>query len=114
MSWLNNYYYIIAGGTIDITVHEVDSDRTLRELHKANGGDWGGISINKAFEELLMDILGKDVYEMIKLGSRDDFIFLQKEIETKKRKVTPRILARSDSRCHLQFLMLIVKYIVLS
>ena len=82
-------YYLIAGGTIDITVHKVDSDRTLRELHKANGGDWGGISINKAFEELLMDILGEDVYEMIKLGSRDDFIFLQKEIETKKRKVTP-------------------------
>ena len=35
------------GGTIDITVHEVQQDGHLKELHHANGGAWGGIFVDK-------------------------------------------------------------------
>ena len=31
------------GGTVDITVHELDSTGKLAELHKATGGPYGSI-----------------------------------------------------------------------
>lgn len=31
------------GGTVDITVHELDSSGKLAELHKATGGPYGSI-----------------------------------------------------------------------
>jgi len=37
------------GGTVDITVHEVAASGGLRELYKANGGNWGGTYIDQAF-----------------------------------------------------------------
>ena len=34
------------GGTVDITVHELnDNCGTLRELHKATGGPWGSVGM---------------------------------------------------------------------
>ena len=30
------------GGTVDITVHEMENDGLLRELYKATGGAYGG------------------------------------------------------------------------
>ena len=35
------------GGTIDITVHEVQQDGHLKELYHANGGAWGGTFVDK-------------------------------------------------------------------
>ncbi|XP_052281336.1 heat shock 70 kDa protein 12B-like [Dreissena polymorpha] len=32
----------LGGGTADITMHEVNADRTLSELHQPTGGDFGG------------------------------------------------------------------------
>ena len=40
---------MFSGGTVDITVHEVLADGNVRELYKANGGPWGGKSVNDAF-----------------------------------------------------------------
>lgn len=34
------------GGTVDITVHELDSTGKLAELHKASGGPYGSIGMN--------------------------------------------------------------------
>ena len=39
--------YLFTGGTIDITVHEVQSDGHLKELYNANGGAWGGAFVDK-------------------------------------------------------------------
>jgi len=41
--------YCSTGGTVDITVHEVAASGGLRELYKANGGNWGGTYIDQAF-----------------------------------------------------------------
>ena len=81
--------YFPTGGTIDITVHQVEKTRTLKELHKANGGDWGGAKVNKAFEDLLAAVIGPDVYEIIQFKHRDDYLDLIREIETKKRNIAP-------------------------
>ncbi|XP_053391495.1 heat shock 70 kDa protein 12A-like [Mercenaria mercenaria] len=40
------------GGTIDTTVHEVEADRRVKEIHAATGGGWGGIMVDKEFEML--------------------------------------------------------------
>lgn len=44
-----SYFKLRLGGTVDITVHQVNHDGSLVELYKANGGNWGGTYIDKAF-----------------------------------------------------------------
>lgn len=77
------------GGTIDIIVHEVQEDGTLKELHKANGGDWGGTRVDSSFTSLLTDIVGKDVFHEFTSDEKYDAITLMNAFEVKKRKVHP-------------------------
>jgi hypothetical protein len=44
------------GGTIDIIAHQVIDSLKLKELIIANGGDWGGATVDKEFKELLKAI----------------------------------------------------------
>ncbi|XP_052796649.1 heat shock 70 kDa protein 12A-like [Mya arenaria] len=73
------------GGTVDITVHEVKASGSLKELYKANGGNWGGTYIDKAFHELLADIVGNDVMADFSENKMMDNIDLFREFEVKKR-----------------------------
>ncbi|CAG2213185.1 unnamed protein product [Mytilus edulis] len=64
----------LGGGTADITIHQVAEDGTLKELHSASGGAWGGIKVDQAFEQLLIDIVEEDVYaEFQKRNASDHF-----------------------------------------
>lgn len=47
-SALNIISHNFIGGTVDITVHEVQAKGYLKELFKASGGNWGGTYIDKA------------------------------------------------------------------
>ncbi|XP_067415155.1 heat shock 70 kDa protein 12A-like [Emydura macquarii macquarii] len=51
------------GGTIDITVHEIQKNRSLRELHKASGGGWGGNRVDENFREFLKEIFQEGVWD---------------------------------------------------
>ncbi|XP_060592446.1 heat shock 70 kDa protein 12A-like isoform X2 [Ruditapes philippinarum] len=73
------------GGTVDITVHEVQPSGSLKELYKANGGNWGGTFIDKAFRNLLADIVGNDVMDNFQATQMMDYIDLFREFEGKKR-----------------------------
>lgn len=44
------FFVALLGGTVDITVHEVQSDNGLKEVYRANGGSWGGTYIDQAFK----------------------------------------------------------------
>jgi len=48
---------------VDITVHETQADHTVRELHKANGGPWGGTRVDRAFIDFLSDVTGQQVMD---------------------------------------------------
>ncbi|XP_045189848.2 heat shock 70 kDa protein 12B-like isoform X1 [Mercenaria mercenaria] len=72
------------GGTIEITVHEVQSQYTLREVRAANGGDWGGIMVDKAFENFLCDLVGETVFDTFKHLETVDWLHLSREFEFKK------------------------------
>lgn len=82
---------IILGGTIDITVHEVKDDGSVKELHKANGGDWGGTKVDALFTSLLIDIVGKDVMETFISKNKYDFLHLMRDFEVKKRTINPEL-----------------------
>lgn len=79
----------ILGGTIDIIVHEVKDDGTLRELHKANGGDWGGTCVDSSFMGLLANIVGDDVFHEFISEEKYDTSTILNDFEIKKRKVLP-------------------------
>ncbi|KAL3878540.1 hypothetical protein ACJMK2_030880 [Sinanodonta woodiana] len=90
---LGSRYLVLdaGGGTIDITVHEVMGDRELRELHKASGGDWGGTKVDKAFADLLTDIVGNDVMREFDKKGKSYLMDLFREFEVKKRNFKPGI-----------------------
>lgn len=82
---------IFLGGTIDITVHEVKDDGSVKELHKANGGDWGGTKVDALFTSLLIDIVGKDVMETFSSIHKYDFLLMLRDFEVKKRTINPKL-----------------------
>ena len=70
----------VSGGTIDITVHQIQPDNTLKELYKANGGSWGGTYVDKAFRDLLADIVGNDVMDSLAEGKTSDYFDLFRSV----------------------------------
>ncbi|XP_056013346.1 heat shock 70 kDa protein 12A-like isoform X2 [Ostrea edulis] len=81
----------LGGGTADITVHEVQSNQKLREVHHATGGAWGGTKVDDAFYQFLAKLFGNDVLSTLKDENMDDYITLFRDFETKKRTIKPNL-----------------------
>ena len=79
--------FSIVGGTLDITVHEVNEDSTLRELHMANGGAWGGTKVDISFRRLLASIVGPKAFRNFCAECRSDMVDMFRDFEGKKRSV---------------------------
>ena len=77
------------GGTVDVTVHEVIEKNTLRELHTATGGDWGGSNVNKAFLNYISQLIGSENYHTFSTSHISDYIQLIEDFELKKRTIKP-------------------------
>ncbi|XP_052280504.1 heat shock 70 kDa protein 12A-like [Dreissena polymorpha] len=75
------------GGTIDITVHEVCTGGTLKEVHKATGGEWGGTNVDAAFMEFLGKITDEKAIQKFKDDNMEDYIELFRDFEIKKRAI---------------------------
>ena len=43
----------IGGGTVDITAHKINSDRSINVIIPPMGNDWGGVRFNQLFKEFL-------------------------------------------------------------
>lgn len=74
------------GGTVDITVHEVQQNGHLLELERASGGDWGGISVDTAFKRALVDITTEEMIENYSRKYPSDFLELCRNFENMKHK----------------------------
>jgi hypothetical protein len=72
-----------------ITVHvSINADDgTLKELHSASGGAWGGIKVDQAFEQLLIDIFEEDVFAEFLKKHAADYFEMGRDFEVKKRTV---------------------------
>ncbi|KAL3879601.1 hypothetical protein ACJMK2_031889 [Sinanodonta woodiana] len=77
------------GGTIDITVHEVLSDGTLKELHKASGGAWGGTQVDEAYRQVLISLVGNPVFHRFQVENKEDYLDIFREFEIRKRDIAP-------------------------
>ncbi|XP_053398855.1 heat shock 70 kDa protein 12A-like isoform X2 [Mercenaria mercenaria] len=77
------------GGTIDITVHEVNEDDGVKEVHAACGGSWGGTMVDKEFEAVLLDLVGEDIFQRFKTENMEDYLELWRDFEIKKRAISP-------------------------
>ena len=66
----------LGGGTVDVTVHEVQSDDLIRELHHATGGAWGGIYVDQNFVQLIERIFDKKSIEKYRKEHRGDWVEL--------------------------------------
>ncbi|XP_033742411.1 heat shock 70 kDa protein 12A-like isoform X2 [Pecten maximus] len=73
------------GGTVDITVHKVQDDLTLKELDRASGGAWGGTRVDEAFKQMIIKIVGNPIMQRFCLEQTSDFVDMFREFETKKR-----------------------------
>lgn len=79
------------GGTVDITVHEMNTtNRRLKELHSATGGPHGSFAIDHDFEKLLCDIFDRDFVESYRLDKPSGWIWLMTAFESRKRATDPR------------------------
>ncbi|XP_060600608.1 uncharacterized protein LOC132754036 [Ruditapes philippinarum] len=54
------------GGTVDITIHEVCENGKIKEVHAACGGDWGGTSVDKEFEAVILELVGTQLFQRFK------------------------------------------------
>ena len=73
---------------MDITVHEIIDNRYLKELHKADGGPWGGTKVDKSFSEMLESIFGEEVYEEFSKACVFEYLELSRDFEMKKKEVS--------------------------
>jgi len=78
------------GGTVDLTVHELDvTNGTLKELHKGTGGPSGATGVDRAFEKLLKNIFDSDFIERFKVKRPAAWVDLMISFEAKKRTARP-------------------------
>jgi len=63
ISQMESLPLFVAGGTIDITVHEVQGGGALKELDKASGNDQGGQNVDRKFKEFLKEIFCDGVWD---------------------------------------------------
>ncbi|CAB3991760.1 Hypothetical predicted protein [Paramuricea clavata] len=78
------------GGTVDLTVHELDNDTgVLKELHKGTGGPCGATGVDAQFEILLKKIFGKDFIDQFKTKRPAGWVDVMIAFEAKKRNSSP-------------------------
>ncbi|XP_068760050.1 heat shock 70 kDa protein 12A-like isoform X2 [Montipora capricornis] len=87
LSQPNSHYMVvdIGGGTLDVTVHAIQSDGSIKELHKVTGGPYGGIKVNQEFEMLLEELFGKTNLQNYRRKHCSDWLSLMNDFEAKKR-----------------------------
>ncbi|XP_053389073.1 heat shock 70 kDa protein 12A-like [Mercenaria mercenaria] len=80
----------LGGGTMDVTVHEKQSDGRLKEVYKASGSTAGSMKIDDEFIRMIEKIVGKDIFLLFQKKYQFDYLDLLREFEGRKRFVTDK------------------------
>lgn len=82
-------FSVILGGTIDIVVHKIMEDKTLAEVYKASGGDWGGNIVDAEFKAFVTGLFKNEqcIDKLWEIAPRDALDF-EREFEAKKRQIS--------------------------
>lgn len=78
----------LGGGTADITVHEKLNDGTLKELHKASGGPWGGTYVDNNYLQWMEKLFGKLAMDRFKKEEMADYFYMLRGFESIKRTIS--------------------------
>ena len=78
---------LFSGGTADITVHEKLSNGSLKELCRASGGDCGGTSVDNAFFQIFVKLVGAPLLNAMKKQEPSAYLDIFREFEAVKRTV---------------------------
>ena len=76
-----------------MTVHAIQDDGNIKEIHKVTGGPYGGIKVNQQFEAFLDELFGAQKLQTYREEFPSDWFCLMNEFESKKRR--ERILGSS-------------------
>ena len=68
-----------------MTVHAIQDDGNIKEIHKVTGGPYGGIKVNQQFEALLNELLDSGKLKTYRKQSPSDWLCLMNEFEGKKK-----------------------------
>ncbi|XP_061185466.1 heat shock 70 kDa protein 12A-like [Saccostrea echinata] len=77
----------IGGGTADFSVHEVNEDGTLTEVHMATGGPYAGTNVDEEYIKLYNKIFGWKTMQKLKAMDMEEYLSISRNFETKKRLV---------------------------
>ena len=80
-----NWLCFCSGGTLDVTVHAIQDDGNIKEIHKVTGGPYGGIKVNQQFEALLDELLDSRKLQTYRRQNPSDWLCLMNEFEGKKK-----------------------------
>jgi len=83
------YLFEILGGTLDITAHEILPKNSVKQIYRASGEGLGGTTVDKAFNQLLIDFFGSNILQKCKEQSMSEYICLLRQFELKKRAFNP-------------------------
>jgi hypothetical protein len=78
---------LFSGGTADITIHEKLSNGNLKELCRASGGDCGGTSVDSAFYQIFVKLVGAPLLNAMKREDPEAYLDIFREFEAVKRPV---------------------------
>ena len=76
---------ILTGGTLDVTVHQIQENGAIKDIHKATGGPYGGQEVNKKFRFLLESIFTPVFIRNYARQNPVDWLNLMNDFEVKKR-----------------------------
>ena len=68
-----------------MAMQQVNEDGKLKEISRAQGGDWGGIYVDEEFKHMLEKIVSKPIVEAFRMAHTMDYIDLFRNFERKKR-----------------------------
>ncbi|XP_062587973.1 heat shock 70 kDa protein 12A-like isoform X2 [Saccostrea cucullata] len=88
----------IGGGTADFSVHELEIDGSITELHKASGEAYGGTCVDKKYVEIIQSIYGVKSFERLKHEEMEDYLEFLRDFEVKKRTVTKELAKKYNIR----------------
>ena len=62
----------IGGGTVDITAHKINDDRSIDVVLPPTGNDWGGVRVNQEFKEFLGNLVDDTHFQQYLQGPNRD------------------------------------------
>ena len=85
------YFFLTLDGTTDIVVHEKVTGGKIKEVHEANGGPWGGASVDEEYLQLLTSIYGEHVLRQFRLDYTHEYLDMMREFQNTRTIFTPDI-----------------------